>query len=149
MGHAAEATPKIHLTSESNPMKIAVLIARILMGLVFLVFGLNHIYPFLPMPPMPAGDMTTMMMLMFTHKWMLLYGFLEAASGAMLLAGRFVPLALTILGGIGVNILLFHLTLEPSGLPMPLVLMLLEVFLVYAYRRSFAGIFAATATPDV
>ena len=60
-----------------------------------------------------------------------------------------MPLALTLLAGIGVNILLFNITLAPSGLPVPLFLGLLEVILVYAYRSSFAGIFAAKAQPAV
>ena len=125
-------------------MKVAVLIARILLGLVFVVFGFNKLVPFLH-APMPGGDAGAMAGLMFTHRWLTLYGVIEVASGLALLAGRFVPLALTLLAGIGLNILLFHITLAPSGLPVPLVLAVLELFLVYAYRESFAGIFAAKA----
>ncbi len=127
-------------------MKILVLVARILLGLAFLVFGLNKIVAFIHMP-MPTGDAGSMMGLMFVHRWLTFYGFVEAASGLMLLFGRFVPLGLTLLGGIGINILLFHITLEPAGLPLPLFLALLEAILVYAYRDSFAGLFAAKATP--
>ena len=127
-------------------MKVLVLVARILLGLIFFVFGLNKIVTFIHMP-MPTGDAGSLMGLMFLHRWLTLYGFIEAASGLMLLVGRFVPLGLTLLAGIGLNILLFHITLEPGGLPLPLGLLLLEVFLVYAYRASFAGIFAAKAEP--
>jgi hypothetical protein len=56
---------------------------------------------------------------------------------------------LTLLAGVGLNILLFQITFAPKGLPIPLVLTALEVFLVYAYRASFAGIFAAKAQPAV
>jgi uncharacterized membrane protein YphA (DoxX/SURF4 family) len=129
-------------------MKVAVLIARILLGLVFVVFGFNKLVPFLH-APMPGGDAGAMAGLMFTHGWLKLYGVIEVASGLALLAGRFVPLALTLLAGVGLNILLFHITLEPSGLPIPLVLAALELFLVYAYRTSFAGVFAARAKPAV
>jgi anaerobic C4-dicarboxylate transporter len=80
---------------------------------------------------------------MYAHHWLIFYGFIEAASGAMLLLGRYVPLALTLLAGVGVNILLFHITLEPGAIALPLFLALLELVLVYAYRDSFAGIFAA------
>jgi len=127
-------------------MKVLVLVARILLGLAFFVFGLNKIVTFLHMP-MPGGDAGAMMGLMYVHRWLTFYGFVEAASGLMLLFGRFVPLGLTLLAGVGVNILLFHITLEPSGLPIPLFLALLEVILVYAYRASFAGIFTAKAQP--
>ena len=81
------------------------------------------------------------------YKRQLFYGLIESASGLMLLAGRFVPLALTLLAGMGTNILLFNLTLTPSNLPIPLFLAVLEIYLVYAYRANFAGIFTAKAEP--
>ncbi len=128
-------------------MKIAVLIARILMGLMFLVFGADKIVPFMH-ADMPTGDAGTLMGVMFTHHWILFYGVVEAASGLMLLAGRFVPLALTLLAGMIVNIMLFSLTLGPPAGAIPgLVVGLLEIFLVYAYRAHFAGIFNPRAQP--
>jgi uncharacterized membrane protein YphA (DoxX/SURF4 family) len=132
----------------SETMKIAVVIARVLLGIAFLGAG---VLKFLPMKPgsIPPGDAGTMMMLMFAHKWMVLYGLLEAVSGLLLLAGRFVPLALTLLAGLLLNILLFNATLYPQTLAAPLVLGVLEIFLVWAYRESFAGVFAAKATAKV
>jgi putative oxidoreductase len=127
-------------------MKVAVLIARILLGLVFVVFGFNKLVPFIP-AKMPPGDAGAMAGLMMAHKWMTFYGVVETASGLMLLFGRFVPLALTLLAGMITNILLFDITLAPSGLPPGLVAGFLELFLVYAYRDSFAGIFAAKPAP--
>jgi hypothetical protein len=129
-------------------MKIVVVGARILLGLLFTVFGLNRILPFMH-DSVPPGDATALLQLMTQHHWFLLYGLVEAAGGLMLLTGRFVPLGLTLLGGVGVNILLFHITLEPAGLPAMLFFGLLELLLVYAYRASFAGIFAAKARPAV
>ena len=128
-------------------MKIAVLIARILLGLVFVVFGFNKIVPFLHMA-MPNGDAGSLMGLMYTHKWLTFYGVVETLGGLMLLTGIFVPLGLTLLAGLITNILLFGITLEPSGLAVPLVIGVLEAFLVYAYRNSFAGIFDRTAQPS-
>ncbi len=127
-------------------MKIAVLVARILLGLVFTFFGLNMILQFMHSAT-PTGDAGVLMGLMFLHRWIAFYGFVEAAAGLMLLAGRFVPLGLTLLAGIVVNILLFHLTLNLAGIAPGLVAGVLELFLVYAYRASFAGIFAARAEP--
>jgi putative oxidoreductase len=129
-------------------MKIVIFAARLLLGLVFFVFGLNHIVTFLH-APMPTGDAGTLMGVMFVHKWFIFYGLVEAAAGLMLLLGRFVPLGLTLLAGVGVNILLYSISLEPSGVAMPLVLAVLEVLLVYAYRDSFAGIFCAKAEPKL
>jgi len=129
-------------------MKIMVLIARILLGLVFVVFGLNKIVPFMH-PAMPTGDAGALMGLMFTHGWLTFYGVVETAGGLMLLFGRFVPLGLTLLAGVITNILLFGITLAPSasGLMPGLVVGVLELFLVYEYRASFAGIFAPKAQP--
>jgi hypothetical protein len=110
-------------------------------------FGLNMILQFMQ-APMPTGDAGALMGLMFTHKWVAFYGFVEAAAGVMLLFGRFVPLGLTLLAGILTNILLFHLTLNPSGIGPGLIVGVLELFLVYAYRASFAGIFASKAQPS-
>ena len=129
-------------------MKIAVLVARILLGLLFAFAGFVKVVPVMPMqiPPGDAGAMTGLMM---AHKWILFYGLVEAVSGLLLLAGRFVPLALTLLAGMIVNILLFNATLMPSGVPISLGVGALELFLVYAYRESFAGIFAAKTKPTV
>lgn len=127
-------------------MKKAVLIARILLGLVFVVFGFDKIVPFIP-AQVPPGDAGALAGLMMAHKWMLFYGFVETAAGLMLLLNRFVPLGLTLLAGMLVNIVLFGITLAPQGLPPGLVAGALEVFLVYSYRASFAGIFEAKATP--
>ena len=128
-------------------MKILILVARILLGVAFLIGGLNHIVAFMPQPAMPPGDMTSLMMLMNGHGWFKLYGFVEAAGGLMLLFGRFVPLGLTLIGAVGVNILLFGFTLFPSGLYLPLFLAILEVILLFAYREYFRGIFTGKATP--
>ena len=63
----------------------------------------------------------------------------------MLLAARFVPLGLTLLAPILVNIFLFHMLLAPSGLPVAIICVLLEAFLIWAYRRSFEGLFVTRA----
>jgi len=121
-------------------MKIAVLIARILLGLVFLVFGLNNFLHFIPMQPMP-GDAGTFATLMYTHGWLTFHGLLYVIAGVLLIVGRYVPVALVILGPILVNILLFHMTLNPGGIGPGLVCAVLELFLIYAYWPAFRAIF--------
>jgi putative oxidoreductase len=123
-------------------MKIAVVIARILLGLVFFVSGLNDLHPFMPMQ-MPPGDAGTLSTIMFTHGWITFHGILFLIAGVLLLAGRYVPVALVILGPILVNIVLFHLTLMPVGITPGLVCAALEIFLIYAYWPAFRGIFTA------
>jgi putative oxidoreductase len=129
-------------------MKIAVIVARVLLGLLFAFAGFVKVFPVMPMQ-IPPGDAGAMMGLMMAHKWMLFYGLVELAGGLMMLAGRFVPLGLTLLAAMIVNITLFNATLAPKSLPVSLVVGVLELFLVYAYRASFAGIFAAKQAPAV
>ena len=121
-------------------MKIAVVIARILLGLVFLVFGLNNFLHFIPMQPMP-GDAGTFATLMYTHGWLTFHGLLYVIAGVLLIVGRYVPVALVILGPILVNILLFPMTLNPGGIGPGLVCAVLELFLIYAYWPAFRAIF--------
>ena len=127
-------------------MKYAILIARILLGVVFVVFGANGIVHFLPME-MPPGDAGLYLSLLATHKYMPLLALIEVASGILLLVGRFVPLALTMLGPILVNIFLFHLLFGAPGLPVAIALLVLETFLVVVYWPAFRGLLSAG--PDV
>ncbi len=121
-------------------MKIAVVIARILLGLPFLIFGLNDFFHFIPTPP-PPGDAGELFTIMFSHGWLLFHGVLYVIAGVLLLVGRYVPVALVILGPILVNIVLFHVTLAPAGYAPGLICALLELFLIWAYWPAFRGIF--------
>jgi uncharacterized membrane protein YphA (DoxX/SURF4 family) len=123
-------------------MKIAVLIARILLGLMFLVFGSNDFLHFIPMQP-PPGDAGTYLGILVSHNVMSFVGLLMVIAGILLLVGRFVPLALVLLGPIVVNILLFHFLIAHGGAAPGLVATVLELFLIWAYRLSFRGIFDA------
>jgi putative oxidoreductase len=123
-------------------MKIAVVIARILLGLAFFVFGINNLHPFMPMQ-MPPGDAGTLSTIMFMHGWITFHGILYVIAGVLLLVGRYVPVGLVILGPILVNIVLFHLTLLPAGITPGLICVALEIFLIYAYWPAFRGIFTS------
>jgi len=121
-------------------MKIATIIARVLLGLIFVVFGSNIFLHFIPMPPLPAtlaGDFSKA--LMQSH-YMYVVGLLQVSGGLLLLIGRYVPLGLTLLGPVIVNILLFHLFLEPTGLPMAILVAVLALFLLWRHRANFAGL---------
>ncbi|MGH9595597.1 MAG: DoxX family protein [Edaphobacter sp.] len=123
-------------------MKIAVMVVRILLGLAFFVFGLNNLHPFMPMQ-MPSGDAGTLSTIMFAHGWITFYGVLYVIAGILLIVGRYVPVGLVILGPFLVNILVFHITLNPSGIGPGLVCTVLELFLIYAYWPAFRGIFTS------
>jgi len=121
-------------------VKVPTIVARVLLGLVFVVFGSNIFLHFMPMPPPPAtlaGDFSKA--LMQSH-YIYVVGLLQVIGGLLLLIGRYVPLGLTLLGPVIVNILLFHIFLDPSGLPMAIVVAVLALFLLWRYRAIFAGL---------
>ncbi|MGB6688771.1 MAG: hypothetical protein WBE76_13115 [Terracidiphilus sp.] len=121
-------------------MKIVVLIARILLGLVFLVFGANKIVPFIP-ASMPAGAAGQFIGAMVSTKYLVFVGLCEASSGLLLLANRYVPLALTIVGPVIVNILLVGLLMSRPALPSGLVVTVLWFVVFWSVRPAFHGIF--------
>src|SRR6059036_3789610 len=121
-------------------MKIIATIARVLLGLIFVVFGLNAFLQFLHMPPPPPGPAGDFTKALFVSHFFYVVAVLQIAGGALCLLGRFVPLGLTLLGPVIVNILLYHIFLEPSGLPLALVVSALALFLLWAHRAAFAGL---------
>lgn len=122
-------------------MKTMISIARVLLGLVFLVFGLNGFLHFIPMPP-PTGLAGQYMGALFVSHYLAFVFVVQVIGGALLLANRFVPLALTLLGPVIVNILLFHSLLAPAGLPLALVTMVLWLVVFSGVRGAFGGVFA-------
>ncbi len=122
-------------------MKIVVLVCRILLGLMFFVFGLNNVLHFLKMPP-PEGDALTWIVIMVSHHWMNFAGVIMVVAGLLLLVNRFVPLALTLLAPIIVNILLYHALLWPHGAEAAIVALVLELVLIAMYFRSFVPLLA-------
>ncbi len=125
-------------------MKIATIVAQVLIGLVFVVFGSNAFLHFLPavLPPGPGGDF---LKLLFATHYVLFVGGVQVIGGALVLANRFVPLGLTLLGPVIVNILLFHGLLSHEGWQPGAVMASLWIFLFFRYKGNFAGIFAAKA----
>ena len=121
-------------------MKILTIIVRFLLGLIFVFFGSNAFLHFLPMPPLPQGVTGEYLHAFFASGYVYVIGGFQVIGGLLLLIGRFVPLGLTILAAIIVNIWAFHLLMAPEGLPPAVVVTILELFLVWSYRDRFAGI---------
>ena len=128
-------------------MRYLIPAARILLGLVFFVFGLNGFFHFIPAPPPPGAAGAFAGALFASGYFFPLLKAVETLSGLALLSGRFVPLALTALAPIVVNILFFHAFLQPAGLALPVVLLVLGVFLAWSYRSTFAPLLNANAQP--
>ena len=123
--------------------------ARILMGVIFFVTGLNGFLNFLPQPStMPEGAIAFAGAIVKTgYLFQLLLG-TQLISSLLLLANRFVPLALALLAPIIVNIVAFHLFLLPSGLGIALVVLALEIYLAWVYRKAYSPMLAMRTTPD-
>lgn len=122
-------------------MKIVSIVARYLLGLMFLVFGLNVFLHFIPMGPMPAGPAGEFSTLLMTTHYFYAVGTFMVIPAILFLVGRFVPLALTLLGPVLVNILLFHLFLAPSSIGTGAFATLLWFLVFWQHRSAFAGIF--------
>ena len=120
-------------------MKIATIITRSLLGLIFVVFGSNKFLHFLPMPPM-SGEAGAFMGALFVTHYLYVIATFEVVGGILLLTGRYAPLGLTLVGPVIVNILAFHVLMAPAGLPMASVVSALALFLVWRYRNNFAGL---------
>jgi putative oxidoreductase len=122
-------------------MKIATLIARILLGLIFLIFGLNGFLNFIPMPP-PTGLAGQYVGALFASHFLILVFTIEIAGALMLLVNRYVPLAIVLLGPVIVNILFFHALMDPSGLGLAAVVVVLWAIVAVSHKQHLAGIFA-------
>jgi hypothetical protein len=129
-------------------MKVILLACRLLLGLMFFVLGLNNILGFIHMP-LPSGDALTWMGIMHASHWMTFVGALMTVAGLLLLVNRFVPLALTLLAPIIVNILLYHALLWPHGAAFAIIALLLELILVAAYFRNFVPLLAMNPEAEV
>src|SRR5260221_5423780 len=121
-------------------MKIITHISRFLLGLIFLVFGLNGFLHFIPMPP-PSGVAGQFLGAMFVSKYLLVVSGLQVISGALLLINRYVPLALTILGPIIANVLLFHGLMNPAGIGLAVLGTIFLGVVIVRVRLAVSGTF--------
>ena len=126
-------------------MKIVVLISRILLGFVFVFFGSNGFLHFMP-APLPPGLAGQFIGAMLQSHYVLAVSAIQVIGGLLLLANRYVPLGLTLLGPIIVNILLFHIFLLPQGLVIAIVVAILWFILFIRYREYFSGLFVQKAS---
>jgi putative oxidoreductase len=120
-------------------MKITSTIARYLLGLIFLTFGLNGFLNFIPMPP-PTGVAGQFFGALFVSRFYVVIFLAQIVSAVLLLVNRYVPLALTILAAVLVNILCFHIFMAPAGLPLALVVTVLWFLTTWKVRSAFNGI---------
>jgi hypothetical protein len=128
------------MSKEAFAMKTVFTIARYLAGLIFLTFGLNGFLNFIPLPP-PQGVAVQFMGTLYTSHYLWVIFAFQVIPGILLLANRYVPLAVAMLAPVIVNILTFHALMAPSGLPLGLLVAVLWVAVFVDVRAAFAGLF--------
>lgn len=118
-------------------MKTASTIARLLLGLIFVVFGLNFWFKFAPIPPFPEGSPAAAFMgAMYATGFLTVVKVLEVVGGLFLLTGRFTNLGLAILGPIVLNIALFHFLIVQGVYEMSVFIGVLSL-IALAGRKTF------------
>ena len=123
-------------------MKYVIVIVRVLLGLEFVVFGANAFFHFMGPVPEMEGQAGAFITALMTSGYMYVIAIVQILGGLCLLLGaRFVPLGLTLLGPVIVNIVLFHVFLLPQGMPHAIVDAALALFLLWIYRFKFPAIF--------
>lgn len=136
-------------TAVSRPVtRVVAVVARVLLGLPLVVFGLNGFLNFIPPPeaPLPENAMTFVGALANSGYMMQLIGVTHLIVGVLLLLNRYVPLALVLFAPFIVNSVAFHVFLERTGLPMALVFLTLELYLAWFYRAAYRPLFVAKAS---
>jgi putative oxidoreductase len=132
--------------SSSTAPKISLIIARIVLGLIFFIFGLNFFLHFIPNNSLPEGKAAAFLGGLFQSGYIFpIIKVIETISGILLLANRYVALVLVVLMPISINILLFHSVLEPGSMPITISLLIIatQLFLAWNYRNSYKQLFIA------
>ena len=127
-------------------MKIAALIARILLGLMFFIFGLDTFVHFIPAVPPSTGLAGAFLGALIHSHYVYFIGGVQLIAGALLLINSYVPLALVLLAAVIANIIVYHLTMQPSGLPPGIFAAILWLILASRYRSSLAPLFVQKPT---
>lgn len=123
-------------------------VARVLLGLVMVVFSANYFVPFLPPQPAPPPEAQAFLAALVSSELITLVKIVELVTGLALLANRLVPLALAVLAPIVVGIVFVHVDLAPAGMPLALGVLALELVLAWSYRRAFAPMLRARVAPE-
>ena len=120
-------------------MEIVILLVRVVLGLIFIVFGLNGWFHFIPLPPR-QGRAAEFIGAMIGTGYFNVILILQVVGGLLVLIGISVPLGLILLGPVIVNILMFHLFMDKKGIGLAVFILVLWLFLLWHYRVSFAGV---------
>ncbi len=118
------------------------LVLRILLGIILVIFGANKFFNFMPMPPM-EGDAATFMGGLGVSGYMFpLLGVMEILIGLLLLLKKWVPFALVLLAPLAVNMVLFHVAMDPAGIGAAALVFVLNAVLMYASKDKYKELFS-------
>lgn len=143
------SVPSVPRSGENRAFKIVAVVARVLLGLVFLAAGASgFVFLFMSPPPAPPGLASTFEEVFYRSHWEQFVGGVQLLAGVLLLVNRYVPLALILLGAVIANILVFHVTMAPQAIAIPLVVLALWLVLAWHHRSSLAPLFVQKTTLD-
>jgi uncharacterized membrane protein YphA (DoxX/SURF4 family) len=127
--------------------RIVTAIVRVLLGLMFLVFGLNGFLNFIPAPKDLPPDIITVSTGLMKGGYMAVVSATEIVVAVLLFTNRFVPLALVLLAPIVVGIITFHIAIAPATIVPGIVVLVMELYLAWAYRGAFRPMLRAKVSP--
>ena len=141
-----DANAMAPIEKENPVMRTASVVARHLVGVIFLVMGLNGFLNFIPFPP-PAGVAGQFMGALYVSHYLWVIFAFQVIAGVLLLLNRYVPLAVAVLAPVIVNILTFHAFMAPSGLPLAFFVAVLWAAIFIDVRPAFSGLFQSRLDP--
>jgi putative oxidoreductase len=123
-------------------MKKATIVSRIILGLIYLVFGLDYFFHFIPYQPNHTGRVAAFKSgLLGVGYFYPMLKSIQIIGGISLLVNRYAPFFAVVLFPISLNVFLYHTILVPSGWFMGVILIVTNLFLGYAYRKYYRGMF--------
>jgi uncharacterized membrane protein YphA (DoxX/SURF4 family) len=140
-------SPATHGRERKSAGRIVTAIVRILLGIMFLVFGLNGFLNFIKPNPPPPPEIMNVMGALMKAGYMAVVSAAEIIVATLLLTNRFVPLALALLAPIVVGIITFHIAMAPSTIVPGIVVLVMELYLAWAYRGAFRPMLRAKTIP--
>jgi hypothetical protein len=147
MTDVASQTVERETSKPQSAARIPTAIVRILLGLGFLVFGLNGFLNFMPVPEDLPQDVVTVTAGLMLGGYMAVVAGTEIIVAVLLLTNCFVPLALALLAPIIVGILTFHIAIALATIGPGIVVLLMELYLAWAYRGAFRPMLQARTAP--
>lgn len=147
MADIATQTPETRRRGNASAGRIVTAVVRVLLGLMFLVFGLNGFLNFIPAPKDLPPDVITVSTGLMKGGYMAVVSATEIVVALLLLMNRFVPLALVLLAPIVVGIITFHIAVAPATIVPGLVVLVLELYLAWAYRGAFRPMLRPKVSP--